>query len=248
MPQFYNPRRSSNWNYGGSNWRLSRSKIDLFVECPRCFYMDNKLGTKRPGGFPFNLNSAVDTLLKKEFDIHRNAKTVHPLVKENGINAIPFQHGSMDVWRDNFKGVEFFHKDTGFTVCGAVDDIWINEKGELHVVDYKATSKDEKVNIDAEWQNSYKRQMEVYQWLLRKNDFEVSDTGYFVYVNGRTDLPSFDGKLEFESTLIPYEGSADWIEDTLFRIKETLDSDEIPKLGEECEYCSHYYVRNEHEK
>ncbi|MEY2702863.1 MAG: hypothetical protein RLY43_1501, partial [Bacteroidota bacterium] len=30
--------RDSRWNYGGSNWKLSRSKIDLFIECPRCFY------------------------------------------------------------------------------------------------------------------------------------------------------------------------------------------------------------------
>ena len=36
-----------------------------------------------------------------------------------------------------------------------------------------------------------KRQMEIYQWLLRKNGFKVSDTGYFVYANGITDARSF---------------------------------------------------------
>ena len=63
--------RNSNWNYGGKNWKLSRSKIDLFVECPRCFYLDNKLGIKRVQFPAFLLNSAVDALFKKEFDIHR---------------------------------------------------------------------------------------------------------------------------------------------------------------------------------
>lgn len=134
MSQYYNPKRNSAWNYGGAKWRLSRSKIDLFVECPRCFYIDNKLGTKRPGGFPFNLNSAVDTLLKKEFDIHRLKETTHPLMQTYGIDAVPFQHKDMNTWRENFEGVDFFHKQTNMTISGAVDDVWVNPKGELHIV------------------------------------------------------------------------------------------------------------------
>ncbi len=237
MSQYYKPVRKTDWNYGGPRWRLSRSKIDLFIECPRCFYVDNKLGTARPPGFPFNLNSAVDKLLKKEFDIHRTAQQAHPLMATYGIDAVPFQHPNMEVWRENFKGIETKHAPTGFTVSGAVDDIWVNPKGELHVVDYKATSKDSEVNLDAEWQNGYKRQMETYQWLLRQNGFTVSDTGYFVYVNGRTDLAAFDGKLEFDVKIIPYTGNANWIEGTLLKIKECLDSEEIPKPGDACDYC-----------
>ena len=56
---------------------------------------------------------------------------------------------------------------------------------ELHIVDYKATSKDDEVNLDAEWQDGYKRQMEIYRWLFINNGFKVSDTGYFVYANGK---------------------------------------------------------------
>jgi len=229
--------RSADWNYGGFKWRLSRSKIDLFMECPRCFYLDNKLGVARPKGFPFNLNSAVDHLLKKEFDVHRVASTTHPLMSKYGIDAVPFRHKDIDIWRDNFKGVEFFHKDTGFTVSGALDDVWIHPKGELMVVDYKSTSKDEEVNLDAEWQDGYKRQMEVYEWLLRQNGFKVSDTGYFVYANGKKDRKAFDGKLEFDVTIIPYTGDDSWVESTLPDIKKLLESDNIPNPNPSCDYC-----------
>ena len=77
----YNPHRSRNLYDPASDrpFRISRSKIDRFVECPRCFYIDRRLGTDRPPGFPFNINSAVDTLLKTEFDTHRAAGTPHPL-------------------------------------------------------------------------------------------------------------------------------------------------------------------------
>lgn len=220
-------------------FRLSRSKIDLFLECEKCFYLDRRLGVSRPQGFPFNLNSAVDVLLKKEFDIHRKQKTPHPLMDSYGVDAVPFEHKNMDKWRENFTGVEAHHKPTNFVVFGAVDDIWQNKNKELIVVDYKATSKDEEVNLDAEWQDGYKRQMEMYQWLLRQNGFEVSNTGYFVYCNGKRDREAFDGKLEFDIKLIAYTGNDSWIEKTLLDIKKCLDGEEIPSSSTACEYCKY---------
>ena len=238
MSQYYKPDRNPGWNYGGPRWRLSRSKIGLFTECPRCFYIDNKLGTGRPPGFPFNLNSAVDALLKKEFDIHRNGKTTHPLMEQYGLDLVPFQHKDINIWRENFKGIEVKHKATGFTVSGAVDDVWVSPKGELYIVDYKSTSKDEKIEaLDKDWHDGYKQQMEVYQWLFRQNGFNVSDTGYFVYANASKDKKAFDGQLEFEVTLVPHKGNGSWVEPTLLKIKECLDSDKLPSAGDGCDYC-----------
>jgi hypothetical protein len=230
--------RDRRWNYGGPNWKLSRSKIDLFVECPRCFYIDNKLGIKRPQFPSFLLNSAVDTLFKKEFDVHRENKTAHPLMRANNVDAIPFQHAQMNTWRENFEGVQYVHPSTGMTICGAVDDIWVRPNGELIVVDYKSTSKEGEITLDDKWKEGYKRQMEVYQWLLRKLQFPVSEVGYFVYANGKTDRAGFDGKLEFDVALIPYEGDPVWVEDTISKIKETLDSGVIPVASETCEHCA----------
>ncbi len=156
-----------------------------------------------------------------------------------GVEAVPFQHEKMDIWRENFTGVETFFEPANFVVFGAVDDIWVDKKGKLMVVDYKATSKDTEVNLDAEWQDGYKRQMEVYQWLLRQNGFEVSDIGYFVYANGKRDREAFDGKLEFDVKLIPYTGKDDWIPKILLEMKKCLDFAEIPKSSPVCEYCSY---------
>lgn len=239
MSQYYKPDRNPNWNYGGGNWRLSRSKIDLFLECPRCFYIDNKLGTARPPGFPFNLNSAVDALLKKEFDHHRAEATPHPLMRAYDLDAVPFEHEKMDEWRDSLRGgVVHAHRQTGLKVCGGVDDIWVNPAGELIVVDYKATSKDKKIEaLDEEWHEGYKRQMEVYQWLLRHNGFKVSDVGYFVYCNASRSEKSFDGKLIFDVTLVPHKGDVSWVDGTLGDIKKCLDSEELPSASEDCDYC-----------
>ncbi len=238
MSSFYKPNRNPLWNYGGPNWRLSRSKIDLFVECPRCFYVDNKLGVARHPGFPFNLNSAVDHLLKKEFDIHRAGKTRHPLMEAYKVDAIPFAHDELDVWRENFKGIQYLHAPTGFTISGAIDDVWVNKNKELIVVDYKSTSKDEEITaLDQDWHDGYKRQMEVYQWLLRQKGFTVSSTGYFVYANASKDKKAFDGKLEFAVTLIANTGDDTWIEPKILQIKKVLDDPRVPKASTTCDYC-----------
>lgn len=221
-------------------FRLSRSKIDLFLECPRCFYYDRKLGVGRPPGFPFSLNSAVDTLLKKEFDIHRAKKTAHPLMEVYGVDAVPFDDPRMEEWRDALRrGIAYHHEPTNFMLSGGVDDVWQNPQGELIIVDYKATAKDGEVSLDAEWQDGYKRQMEIYQWLFRKNGFRVSPVGYFVYCNGRSDREAFDKKLEFDIKLIPYQGDDSWIDGKVQEIYDCLNSNVIPFSDPDCDYCSY---------
>jgi hypothetical protein len=247
MSEYYNvPRVRDLYKKGQAKpFKISRSKIELSLECPRCFYIDRKLGVGRPPGFPFNLNSAVDTLLKKEFDMHRVSGTKHPLQEHYGIDAVPVAHRELNEWRHNFTGIQFEHTPTNFHVFGAIDDLWENSKGELIVVDYKATAKSGKiVALDQEWHNGYKRQMEIYQWLLRQKGYTVSNTGYFVYCNGKLDNEAFDAHLEFEVTLIPHTGNDTWVEGALFNAKKILESDTIPEASAGCDYCAFYNARN----
>lgn len=231
-------------------YKLSRSKIELFKQCPRCFWLDARLKISRPSSPPFNINKAIDELFKKEFDRHRSAGTPHPIMTDNQIKAVPFQHADLDKWRHNFTGVTALHKPTNLHIFGAIDDVWTTEAGELIVVDYKATAKQADVSIDSDWQISYKRQLEVYQWLLRQNGFKVSDTGYFVYANAKFDGESFADRLEFRTKLIPYTGSDAWVEPTLEKMKACLESDTMPPVGDHimggpCEFCTYARTRTE---
>jgi RecB family exonuclease len=154
MSDYYNPIRKRYLYDPNSRepFRLSRSKIDLFINCPRCFYLDRRLGRGQPPGYPFTLNSAVDKLLKKEFDLYRKEGKPHPLMVRDGIDAIPFSHPKLDHWREAFTGgVEYVHPETNFRITGAVDDIWMKSDGSLYVVDYKATSKEELLKMDNYW-------------------------------------------------------------------------------------------------
>ena len=167
-------------------------------------------------------------MLKIEFDAHRAAGTPHPLMVENGIDAVPLQHPDLDAWRNNFRGMQHLHTPTNLLVTGAVDDLWITPSREVNVVDYKATAKKEGVSLDADWQISYKRQIEVYQWLTRMQGLQVSDTGYFVYCNGQ-DAEGFDLRIKFAVSVLPYTGNNAWIEAILGDLKACLLSNEMPE-------------------
>jgi hypothetical protein len=239
-------RRDSSFDpASGEPFRLSRSKLDLFTECPRCAYLDLRLGVKRPSGPSFTLNNAVDELFKREFDIHRAAATTHPLMKAYGVDAVPLADDRLAAWRDALRrGISYHHPPTNLFIRGGIDDVWVTPTGELIIVDYKATSKKEGPSTPEDLYPSYKRQMEIYQWLFRRNDFAVSPTGYFVYANGKSDMKAFDGKLEFDIVLIPYTGDDGWVEPALVDLKAMLMSEEIPAIGTAfgggpCDFCTY---------
>ncbi len=219
------------------------------MQCPRCFWLDARLKIKRPDSPPFQINKAIDELLKKEFDSYRQRQEPHPLMTDNQIKAIPFSHADLDKWRQNFIGVSTLHKPTNLHIFGAIDDVWLNETGQLMVVDYKATAKAGEVSIDSDWQIMYKRQLEIYQWLLRQNGFEVSNIGYFVYTNGRLDLDGFYDKVEFRTKIIPYTGDNSWVEPAIMKMKECMDGD-MPAVGTaamggDCDFCTYARQRTE---
>lgn len=239
----YHKRTRSLYNPVSSDpFRLSRGKIDLFLECPRCFYLDRRLGLGRPSMPGFSLNSAVDVLLKNEFDLLRKEKKPHALMEKYGIEAVPYDHPDLPIWRDDvhqFVGASTLHKPTNLEICGIIDDVWINPKKQLIIVDYKSTSTKEEISLEDEYKQGYKKQMEVYQWIFLQNSFPVNPVGYFVYANATKERDRFDARLEFEMQIIAHTGDTSWVEPTIFEMKKCLDSDELPGPGEECEYCAY---------
>ncbi|HOX96008.1 MAG TPA: PD-(D/E)XK nuclease family protein [Candidatus Woesebacteria bacterium] len=223
-------------------FQLSRSKIELFTQCPRCFYMDVRLGVTRPSTPPFTLNNAVDNLLKNEFDLLRKDGQTNDLMKKYQVEAIPFQHQDLPRWRGEitrFEGAIALDEKSNILVNGLVDDLWVNPQGELVIVDYKATSTEKEISLEDEYKQAYKRQMEVYQWVFRKLGFPVSDTGYFVFANATKNRPKFDGKLEFDMSIVSHKGDSSWVEPTLRDIRKVLVSNDIPKEASNCDYCAY---------
>lgn len=230
-----------------SIFKLSRSKLSQFVECQRCFYLDRVKGLKEPSMPSWTLNSAVDTLLKKEFDIYRFQKKPHPIMIEQNLNFIPFEHEDLNRWRDPLKGgISFIDTDTNLEIYGGIDDLWYDiDKKELVVVDYKTQSSITPVEVETYLKNpfhqSYKLQMDIYVYILqqmgRKLNINVSNRTFFLVYNAEKSYDKFDNKLNFTAKLIPYEANTSKIKNLIIEAKKVLEFETIPNLNTNCEKC-----------
>ena len=226
--------------------KLSRSAIEQYLNCKRCFVLVYKHKV-RLKTLPFTLNSAVDNLCKNEFDYYRERQEPHPLFIKYNIDAVPFKHPEMDTWRNNFQGVSYIDENHGLKFYGAVDDVWVRPDGELILSDVKSTSKNI-FNWEDTWQKyeypkGYKRQLEMYQWLFRKNGFKVSDKAYLVYYNGLKNEPMFNQVLKFELHLVELQCNDNWVDTTLVDAKQMLERDEYPQGSKNCETCQYLKKR-----
>jgi hypothetical protein len=225
--------------------KISRSGVENNINCQKCFYLafHHKI---RPFSMPFSLNIAVDNLCKNEFDHYRAKAEPHPLFIEHGIDAVPFAHEKMDEWRENFQGIRYIDQEKGYNFGGAVDDIWEKTNGELIVVDVKATSKNvfdwEDTYSKWEYAKGYKRQLEMYQWLLEKNGFDVAPEAYLVYYNGKKHEPKFNQRLEFDLHLVKLECNSDWVEGAIHDAIKTIEGD-MPKASKNCPHCNYLKKR-----
>lgn len=156
---------------------LSPNSLNLFLDCAHCFWLDKRMGIKRPPPYPYALNSAVDGLLKEEFDTYREKKEQHPLLLNNNIKAHLFPNQKLlNQWRSNFAGIRYSDPELKAVLFGAVDDILEFDDGKLAPLDYKSTGS--KV---ANVYDRFQLQLDVYTFLLEKNGFKTPRKGYLAF-------------------------------------------------------------------
>ena len=153
-----------------SPYELSRSRVENFVRCPACFYLQQIKKVNFPSIPGFNINEATDVLLKRDFDKCRAKGISHPFLEAQGYgHLIPFEHEDFELWTQSLHfGAQgrfhTIHEETNLKIGGGLDDVWLNTKtGKLHIVDYKSTSlktAGKSVTLEDPWKITYKRQMD----------------------------------------------------------------------------------------
>ena len=163
---------------------------------------------------------------------------------------VPFSHPNFELWTQSLHyGADgrfhIIHEETKLKIGGGVDDVWLNtETGLLHIVDYKSTSiksQGKEITLDDPWKAAYKRQMDLYVWILRQMGFDVSDEGIFLYCDGdRFSENSFlrgeNACMDFKIFLLPHVVDTSWIEPTLLKIKKCLNGSSVMPHSRDCEF------------
>tara|TARA_B100001287_G_C22609288_1_gene494306 strand:+ start:281 stop:1120 length:840 start_codon:yes stop_codon:yes gene_type:complete len=227
-------------------YELSRSRVETFLRCKACFWLHQIHKVPPPEIPSFTINSTTDILLKRDADTVRG-KSALPLWEQAGLeHIIPFDHEHLNNWTNslhyglNDSYFNTVHKETNIKFGGGLDDVYLNtETDQIHIIDYKSqaqgtrnpdTYKVKPSSLNDPWKIGYKRQMDMYVWVARQKGLNVSNTGYFVYVDAQhkhiegmlIDRNPTIAWMKFNASIIPYEADTSWVEPTLVEIKNFL--------------------------
>jgi len=214
----------------GKKLKLSPSAINLMLECPRCFWLEKHKVWKRPAGVFPSLPGGMDMVLKKHFDKFMERGQLPPEIREYGLEngyTLFNDKAKLEIWRNNRKGIQYKDKTSGIILMGAVDNLLTKGK-KIIVLDYKTRG----YPLKEDTHEHYQAQMDIYNFLLRKNGYDTEDYAYLLFYYPRE--VSETGELIFDTKLIKIKTDAkkggQYFNDAI----KLLEGD-CPK--ETCEWC-----------
>lgn len=226
-------KKDRKFHFSMKQIKLSPSSLNLFIECPRCFWLQIVKGIRRPDTpFP-SLPSGMDRILKDHFDSFMEKGLLPPeLMQQDCINGkckLYDDQEKMKIWRSNFKGIQFFDEKSGILFRGAVDNILVKDS-KLIVLDYKTRG----YPVKEDTHEHYIFQMDCYNFLLRKNGYSTEDYTYLLFYHPKEVLPT--GEVIFNTDLIKIKTDPSRAEKVFKKAVKVIQGEE-PKSSEDCGFC-----------
>lgn len=210
-------------------YKFSPSSLSLLSECPRCFWLAFRKDIKRPSGIFPSLPSGMDRVLKEHFDSYMRKDELPPeLLSLNGEVRLFSDEEKLKEWRNNFKGISW-QDDMGNILHGAVDNI-LKKGDKLVVLDYKTRG----FPLKEDTHEHYQDQLDIYNFLLRKNGFKTEDYGYLLFYH--PSKVNQKGEVIFHTDLVKMKVDVSNAERIMKEALEVL-AGEMPKAAEKCEWC-----------
>jgi len=214
------------------SYKLSPSALNLMKECSRCFWLTQHKVWKRPQGVFPSLPSGMDRILKTHFDKFMEKGLLPPELCE-GKNKTACANmklfndkEKLKIWQSNFKGISWTDKK-GNILHGAVDNILVKGK-KLIVLDYKTRG----YALKEDTAEHYRLQQNIYNFLLRKNNYQTEDYFFLLFYVPREVTPT--GEVLFDTELVRMKVDVKMAEKAWKDALKLLDG-ECPKEG--CEWC-----------
>ncbi len=210
-------------------YKLSPSTINLYVECPRCFWLKVNKGIKRPSGpFP-SLPSGVDDKIKNYFDNHRVSGSLPEPLKDFEKDLDFFRDGEFLSKARNWRQGPKWITDE-FILRGGVDDL-LRHHGDIVVLDYKTRGYEPDGEVGAP--SYYERQVNLYNLMLHKNGYSHADFGLLLYFypEGFEDGSTLDLHTEVREIDVDLQKAEELVREAVATLKGP-----IPEHSEKCDY------------
>ena len=211
-------------------YKFSPSSLSLLKDCPKCFWLAFNKDIKRPDSIFPSLPSGMDKVLKEHFDRFMKKEELPPELQEElgGQVKLFDDEELLKVWRSNFKGIQWIDKK-GNLIHGAIDNL-LRKGKKLIVLDYKTRG----FPLKEDTHEHYQDQMDIYNFLLRKNGYETEDYTYLLFYH--PNKVHENGDVDFHKDLIKIKVNIKNAEKILKDAVEVLEG-EMPKAGEGCGFC-----------
>src|SRR3989338_5991585 len=121
--------------------RLSPSTLNVFLECPKCFWLGQAKEIHRPRGIFPSLPGGMDLLIKKYFDKYRAIEKLPPEIDGKIDCELFLDQELLNKWRSWRSALVYEDPESGAVLSGMLDDLGV--KGRQFVpLDYKTRGYD----------------------------------------------------------------------------------------------------------
>ncbi|MGB3082955.1 MAG: PD-(D/E)XK nuclease family protein [Candidatus Omnitrophota bacterium] len=222
-------------------YRLSPSALNLFSECPRCFWLDKNKGIKRPRGIFPSLPGGMDLIIKKYFDSYRLNSDMPPEIKGKITGKLFSDITTLEKWR-NWRNSDLRYEDksSNAVLIGALDDCLVED--DYHIpLDYKTRGSELKDDPRKYYQN----QLDCYCLMLESCGFKTKSLAYLLYYWPEDVRPGSVVKFHVEPIRIETN-----IESAKKIVKDaaTLLASSMPRSSANCEFCNLVAKRKDEQK
>ncbi len=212
--------------------KLSPSTLNLFLECPKCFWLEKVKGIHRPRGIFPSLPGGMDNLIKKYFDSYRIQGTLPPEIDGKVEGVLMADLHLLNQWRSWRTGLVYRHPESGAILSGALDDLLVNPSKQIYMpFDYKTRG----YALKEDSSSYYENQLNCYSLMLDANGLKSAGFGYLCYYIP-TDVKE-GGQVKFNVTVkkmkVNSQAAKKVFEDAL-----SLIAGPMPKAHSACIYCS----------
>lgn len=202
--------------------KLSPSSLNLFLDCPRCFWLQLNKGIKRPGGPVATITTGLDRTVKEHFNQCR-AQNILPSFLEGKIPGRLANNFPKNGW------FEFRDEKSDAKLGGYLDECIELKNNYYAVLDHKTRG-----SAPDSVHKAYQLQMDVYTFLLEKNNLPTQKTAYLVYYIPKKIISGTD--FQFEALIKELKTDPQRAQDIFYKALEVLRRP-LPPLVQDCEFC-----------
>src|SRR3989338_6904933 len=223
------------------NLRLSPSALNIFLDCPKCFWLEKNRSIKRPRGIFPSLPGGMDSVIKTYFDTYRTKDAMPPEVKGKLQGKLFSSMSKLEKWRSWLQTeLSYEDKTINAALSGALDDC-LEDDGFYIPLDYKTRGSE----LIEDPRKYYQTQLDCYCLILDASGFKTKGIAYLLYY---WPLEVFEeGMMRFKVEPIRIETNIDSAK-KIFRDAVACLKQEMPSASPNCEYCKFVLARKAERK